>query len=158
MPTLGAPHSESPQHSGGCFISRVIFVSLFTSTGGSSLYTDSVRATALTAAREARLDIVLLDNAVEQYFSQGLPTATRKVYATGIWRFIELCNQLHITPLPAHELLLCKFLSYLALNGIHHNSIKVYLAAVRQLHIQEGQDRAGDQEVHKLKVWRVESG
>ena len=119
MPTLGVPHSRGPQHSGWYFISQqVIVVPHFAPTDKSSSYTHYVRATALTTAREARFDNASLDNAVEQYFSQGLASATRKVYTAGIQKFIELCNQLHGTLSPTPKQLLCKFVSYLALNSI----------------------------------------
>ena len=49
-----------------------------------------------------------------------------------------MCNKLSISPTPTSEHLLCKFVTYLALNKISFNTIKVYLSGVHQLHIQEG--------------------
>ena len=40
--------------------------------------------------------------------------------------------------MPTSENLLCKFVTYLVLRNISSTTIKVYLAAVRQLHIQQG--------------------
>ena len=71
---------------------------------------------------------------MEQYFSQEIASATRRVYNTGIRKFTQLCNHLHISPLPSPELLL---VSYLALKAISYNIIKVYLSAVRQFHVQQ---------------------
>ena len=49
-----------------------------------------------------------------------------------------MCHKLSVPPTPASEHLLCKFVTYLALNKISSNTIKVYLSGVRQLHIREG--------------------
>ena len=49
-----------------------------------------------------------------------------------------MCRRLAVHPTPTSEQLLCKFVTYLALNKISSNTIRVYLAGVRQLHIREG--------------------
>ena len=49
-----------------------------------------------------------------------------------------MCCQLSTPPTPASEDLLCKFVTYLALNNISANTIKVYLLGVCQLHLQAG--------------------
>ena len=41
-------------------------------------------------------------------------------------------------PLPAKESVLCLFVSQIALEGICHRTIKVYLSAIRHMHIAEG--------------------
>ena len=80
-----------------------------------------------------------MDDAVDQYFSQGLSRSSQKVYAAGIKRFRDFCLQLKTTPVPSTELTLCRFVAMLAKDNIAYNSIKVYLAAIRQLHLREGQ-------------------
>ena len=82
-----------------------------------------------------------MDDAVDQYFSQGLSRSSQKVYAAGIKRFRDFCLQLKTTPVPSTELTLCRFVAMLAIsdNIAPYNSIKVYLAAIRQLHLREGQ-------------------
>ena len=72
---------------------------------------------------------------MERYFSQGLAASTRRVYSTGIKKFNQFCNQYSMSPFPSNEALLCKFVAFLA---VCCNTIKVYLAAVRQLNIQQG--------------------
>ena len=76
------------------------------------------------------------------FLAQGLAPSTRKAYATGQHKFLELCHQagkLHSSgsPCPADECALCLFVSFPA-DSIQHSSIKVYLSAVRSLHIEQG--------------------
>ena len=42
------------------------------------------------------------------------------------------------SPLPTSENLLCRYVSALANDNLHHGTIKCYLAAIRHLHIAEG--------------------
>ena len=70
--------------------------------------------------------------------------ATRKSYNSTKHRFINFCYQLgkiHLSgsPCPVEEWTLCLFATFLA-NSMHHSSIKVYLSAVRALHIEQGFD------------------
>ena len=80
-----------------------------------------------------------MDDAVEQYFSQGLSRSSQKVYAAGIKRFRDFCLRLKITPVPSTELILCRFVAMLAKDNIAYNSIKVYLAVIRQFLLREEQ-------------------
>ena len=62
--------------------------------------------------------------------------------STGQRKFLEFCRQagkLHSSgsPCPADEWTLCLFVPFLA-DSIQHSSIKVYLSAVRSLHIEQG--------------------
>ena len=54
---------------------------------------------------------------------------------------------MHLIPLPAPEKQLCQFVASLALQSLCHTSIKLYLAAVRHLHISEG---FGDPHINKM--------
>ena len=42
-----------------------------------------------------------------------------------------------MTPMPASESILCKFVAYLAMADLSHSTIKWYLSAVRHLQIEE---------------------
>ena len=75
---------------------------------------------------------------MEQYFSSGLAASTKKVYSAAINQYIKFCNQFSLPILPASEHLLCRFVSYLAMKRISASSLRVYLSAVRQLHLQQG--------------------
>ena len=80
----------------------------------------------------------MLDGFVEQYLANGIAPSSRRVYEAGIRKYKAFCNQIKQPLIPASELLLCRFIVSLAIKDLSHNSIKVYLAAVRQLHIQRG--------------------
>ena len=75
---------------------------------------------------------------MERYFSAGIGAATNRVYSTGIKKYLTMCHNLSMSPTPASEDILCKFVTHLALNNISANSIKMYLLGVRQLHVREG--------------------
>ena len=71
-----------------------------------------------------RLELAALDRAVERYFLAGLAASTSRVYSAGINKYLFMCHELSIPPTPASEHLLCKFVSYLALNNISSSTIK----------------------------------
>ena len=75
------------------------------------------------------------------YLTQGLATSTRKVYASAQRCFLDFCAQDNSlfssgSALPASEDVLIHFCSHLA-DTLHQSSIRVYLSAVRSLHIDE---------------------
>ena len=84
------------------------------------------------------LDLDTVDQDVEHYFSRGLATTTHKTYQAGQRYYLEFCEQVTVSPLPASESTLCQFVTVLANNGIAHSTVKVYLSATRQLHIAKG--------------------
>ena len=89
-----------------------------------------------------QLDTSLLEDRCRHFLVHGLASSTRKSYASGQKKFYEFCIQagkLHPTgsPCPADEWTLCLFVSFLT-SSIQHSSIKVYLSAVRSLHIEQG--------------------
>ena len=101
-----------------------------------------IRTTPLATPRETRLVLPMLDRSVEQYFSAGLAASTRKVYSTALNRYSKFCNQYSLCTTrgttPASEVLLCRYVTHLALDHVSANSLKVYLSAIRQLHLQQG--------------------
>ena len=94
------------------------------------------------AASFGQLDSSLLEDRCHFFLAQGLAQSTQKSYASGQRRFIAFCRQagkLHPdgSPCPVEEWTLCLFVSFLA-DSIQHASIKVYLSAIRSLHIEQG--------------------
>ena len=73
---------------------------------------------------------------MEYYFQQGLAPSSKRVYKSAKDRFIAFCQKFLLNPLPVTETLLCQYVSYLASQNIMHSTIKVYLSAVRHLHIE----------------------
>ena len=72
---------------------------------------------------------------------QGLASSRRSSYRSGQKKFLEFCSQLGKihqpgSPCPAEEWTLCLFATFLA-SSIQQSTIKVYLSAVRALHIEQ---------------------
>ena len=93
------------------------------------------------------------------YLTNGLAPSTRQVYASAQRQFLDFCSQ--DTPfepsqplLPASEQTLMRFCTHLA-DRLHHSSIKVYLSAVRSLHIDYG---FSDPIVNRLQLQRLLRG
>ena len=91
--------------------------------------------------------------------SQGLAPSTRRVYLSAQRRYIDFCrrdgrlNSDGSFP-PADEETLMRFASLLA-DNLTHASIKVYLSAVRSLHIDHG---LSDPFVNCLRLQRLLRG
>ena len=87
---------------------------------------------------EARLDVRSLDELVGKLVGKKLANSTSRVYASGQRRYLVFCKAGGFTPVPTSEALLCRFVAQLQKDGLKHRSMKVYLAAVRFMHISEG--------------------
>lgn len=73
---------------------------------------------------------------------EGLALSTRKSYSSAQHKFCDFCftsQRLNSSgsPYPTDEWTLCLFATFLA-ESLRHSSIKVYLSAVRSLHIEHG--------------------
>ena len=86
----------------------------------------------------ALLDPSFLHAKAQEFYANGLAASTKTTYSAGQLRFINFCNGLQIPPVPASEATLILFVTYLATNNISHTTIKVYLAAVRHMHMSAG--------------------
>jgi len=73
-----------------------------------------------------------------QFLTQGLAPLTIAAYSAGKKKYIQFCTTSQITSLPSSENTLILFASYLATANISHTTIKVYLSAVRHMHIVAG--------------------
>ena len=71
------------------------------------------------------------------YFHQGLAVNTHRTYNSAQRQYLEFCEKHGLQAIPGSENTLRLFSSYLA-DRIKPQSIKVYLAAIRALHIQHG--------------------
>ena len=59
-------------------------------------------------------------------------------YAAGKKRYIYFCDKSLISPIPSSESTLILFVSHLAVESISHTTIKVYLSAIRHMHVVAG--------------------
>ena len=73
-----------------------------------------------------------------QFFEAGLASNTRTTYAAGIRRYTNFCRATKLRTLPASESTLILFVTHLATSNISQATIKVYLSAVRHVHVLQG--------------------
>lgn len=76
---------------------------------------------------------------VNYYFQHGLAPSTQRTYSAPQRQFIDFCTQHQLQALPASQYTLQLFAAHLA-QRLKPQSIPVYLAAVRALHIAHGFD------------------
>ena len=107
-----------------------------------------------SAAQSARLDLSLLDPAVQQLFSAGLANSTKKSYQSGANRYIRFCSLFGITPYPTSEWSLSYFVGYLFQEGLSASTVKGYLSAVRhaQISLGLGDPKMGDMPQLKYQI------
>lgn len=104
-------------------------------------------------------DISTLEARCHTLLVHGLASSTRNSYASGQKKFYDFCTQLGKihpsgSPCPADEWTLCLFATFLA-NTVQYSTIKVYLSAVRSLHVDQG---FSDPLVNCLRLQRVLRG
>ena len=73
-----------------------------------------------------------------QFFRAGLATSTRNTYNAAQQRFLKFCSATKSHPIPATEAALALFATHLASINLSYTTIKVYLSAMRNLHVSEG--------------------
>ena len=61
-----------------------------------------------------------------------------KTYQAGHRRYSSFCTRAQVTPLPTTEHILMLFTAHLAKEGLSHQTIKVYLSAIQNLHVTTG--------------------
>ena len=75
---------------------------------------------------------------VHRMYQAGLAPSTQRAYKAGKKRYLQFCGRVAISPLPVSETMLCRFLAFLRLEGLCHQTAKSYLSAVRHLQISQG--------------------
>ena len=68
----------------------------------------------------------------------GLRVRTRRTYSSAQKSYLEFCDQFNVLSLPCTEDTILLYLSYLYKKGYTGNTIRVYISAVRSLHVEEG--------------------
>ena len=74
----------------------------------------------------------------QKYYVNGLASTTRSTYTAGQHRFTTFCTAINPKPMPTAERLLSLFVTHLATHNISHAAIKVYLSAIRHMHVTSG--------------------
>ena len=70
----------------------------------------------------------------------ALRQSTQNCYSSAQKKYIHFCAKYHIEPLPATDESLLLYVSYLHEQGLTGSSIKVYMSAVKSLHVYSGFD------------------
>ena len=85
------------------------------------------------------MDISVLDTALHLYIDKGLASSTKRTYGAGAKHFHEFCDKYSLfNSFPITEQTLCYFATYLASLNLSPQTIRTYLAAVRNMHISLG--------------------
>lgn len=79
-----------------------------------------------------------MDTTVCTLIERGVAPSTLTTYDSGKKRYISFCTEFHFTPLPVEESVLCRFVAFLSLVPLSHQSIRSYLSAVRHMQIMSG--------------------
>jgi len=92
-----------------------------------------------------------LDKIAKQLFTKGLATSTQRTYSCGQKKYLLFCSAGSFKAIPATETVLCRFVASMAKAGLKHRTMKVYLSAVRFLHISEGAQDPFLSSLHRLR-------
>ena len=83
-------------------------------------------------------DIEALRRVANNLMKCGLRPNTCRTYSAAQQRYTRFCAKYQLVPLPATEDTILLYVAFLQQEGLKASSVKVYLAAVRSLHIEEG--------------------
>jgi hypothetical protein len=84
--------------------------------------------------------------------SAALKPNTKRTYSAVQNRFLNLCSNYNLVPMPATEETLLLYVAFLFDCNLKGSSIRVYLAAVKCLHVFSGFDYPADMFRLKLAV------
>ena len=92
-----------------------------------------------------------LQHAAEDLVKAGVRSSTQKTYSSGEKRYIQFCAMYSRDTVPCSEDTALLFIAYLHRQGLSASSIRVYMAAVRSMHINAGHGNPLEQfmRVHK---------
>ena len=83
---------------------------------------------------------------VQRNFQEGLASSTRRSYDTAMKTFDTFCSTFQLPdPFPVTETVLCSFAAYLADQGLSLQTVKSYLAGVRNMQLSLGLPDPRDQ-------------
>lgn len=82
-----------------------------------------------------------LGKVVERLLRESLTPSSRRVYCSMQNRYLIFCSEGRVQPLLTNEEIFCRFVAWLFVQGLSHQTMKSYLSAVRHLQITS---RMGD--------------
>ena len=72
------------------------------------------------------------------YYDRALALNTKSTYSAGQQRFISFCKSAKVQSMPASESTLLLFATHLGTSNISYTTIKIYLSAIRHMHVTAG--------------------
>ena len=79
-----------------------------------------------------------MDTLANGLVTRGLRFNTHRTYAAGQRLYMYFCNYYSLTPLPASEEQLLRFIAFMHVKDLSHNTIHVYLSSVSSMHSLNG--------------------
>ena len=96
-------------------------------------------STGLTPGPNPRLGLSSLAPSVQHYFQEGLAPSTRRSYDSAMKKFSTFCDRFQVSdPFPVTEHLLCSFAAFMADSGLATQTVKSYIAAIRNTQLSLG--------------------
>jgi len=86
---------------------------------------------------QKQLDTTLLHHKAAEFLRNGLAVNTRSTYIAGQSRYQNFCWAINATSIPTSEQTLLLFATHLADSNITYSTIKVYMSAIRHMHVTE---------------------
>ena len=87
----------------------------------------------------ATVNVQNLNRLSQRYYLSGLSPSTRKAYQVGLQAYRTFCTNTNRQKVPTSEATLLLFVTYLADQSCSFSTIKVYLAAIRNAHVAQGE-------------------
>ena len=84
------------------------------------------------------MDIHRLDQAVQEYYTAALTSATHKTYKAAEQKYLTFCANFSLPPITTSENILCYFAACLGQEGLASSTIRNYLSGVCQIQIAAG--------------------
>ena len=82
-----------------------------------------------------------MDLAAADLLHRGLRASTHRSYNSAQRHYLKFCDSYNLTPTPADETQLLRYITFCHESNLSFNTIKVYLSAVASLHTYLGLDR-----------------
>ena len=79
-----------------------------------------------------------MDVHVQHTLQQARASSTSRVYRSVQNKYLRFCDMYKIQPLPITDSVMLRYLAYLDLLGINVRTMRVYLAGIRALQIENG--------------------
>ena len=87
----------------------------------------------------ATVNVQNLSRLSQRYYLSGLSPSTRKAYQVGFQAYKTFCTNTNRQKIPTLEATLLIFVTYLADQSCSSSTIKVYLAAIHNAHVAQGE-------------------